>query len=86
MDLHRLRDRRTVGPLEVLEKAAFQERQPRRNLNTGRRFGRRLGSLAPATQAIATRTAVNDRVFLVNASLGLDPDLPEDREAYQARF
>ena len=28
----------------------------------------------------------NDRVFLVNASLGLYPDLLEDREAYKARF
>jgi diacylglycerol kinase family enzyme len=30
--------------------------------------------------------AVNDTVFLVNASLGLYPDLLEDREAYKARF
>lgn len=30
--------------------------------------------------------AVNERVFLVNASLGLYPDLLEDREAYKARF
>lgn len=30
--------------------------------------------------------AVNDRVFLVNASLGLYPELLEDREAYKARF
>lgn len=30
--------------------------------------------------------AVNDRVFLVNASLGMYPDLLEDREAYKARF
>ncbi|MCD0424143.1 diacylglycerol kinase [Rubrivivax sp. JA1024] len=29
---------------------------------------------------------VNERVFLVNASLGLYPDLLEDREAYKARF
>ena len=29
---------------------------------------------------------VNDRVFLVNASLGLYPDLLQDREAYKARF
>jgi diacylglycerol kinase family enzyme len=29
---------------------------------------------------------VNDRVFLVNASLGLYPQLLEDREAYKARF
>jgi len=30
--------------------------------------------------------AVNERVFLVNASLGLYPELLEDREAYKARF
>ncbi|MEI7465186.1 MAG: diacylglycerol kinase family protein [Burkholderiales bacterium] len=30
--------------------------------------------------------SINDRVFLVNASLGLYPDLLEDREAYKARF
>ncbi|MHB8950920.1 MAG: diacylglycerol/lipid kinase family protein [Rhodoferax sp.] len=30
--------------------------------------------------------AINDRVFLVNASLGLYPDLLEDRETYKARF
>jgi diacylglycerol kinase family enzyme len=29
---------------------------------------------------------INDRVFLVNASLGLYPDLLQDREAYKARF
>ncbi len=38
---------------------------------------------APAPVQVA---AVNDRVFLVNASLGLYPDLLEDREAYKARF
>jgi diacylglycerol kinase family enzyme len=30
--------------------------------------------------------AVNERVFLVNASLGLYPELLENREAYKARF
>ena len=30
--------------------------------------------------------AINEHVFLVNASLGLYPDLLEDREAYKARF
>ena len=30
--------------------------------------------------------AVNDRLFLVNASLGLYPDLLQDRETYKARF
>ncbi len=31
-------------------------------------------------------SAVNDTVFLVNASLGLYPELLEDREAYKKRF
>ena len=30
--------------------------------------------------------AINDRVFLVNASLGLYPELLEDRETYKSRF
>ena len=30
--------------------------------------------------------SINDRVFLVNASLGLYPELLQDREAYKARF
>jgi len=30
--------------------------------------------------------AINDRVFLVNASLGIYPELLRDREAYKARF
>ncbi len=30
--------------------------------------------------------AVNERVFLVNASLGVYPELLQDREAYKARF
>ena len=38
---------------------------------------------APAPVQVAS---INDRVFLVNASLGLYPDLLEDREAYKARF
>jgi len=38
---------------------------------------------APAPVQVA---GVNERVFLVNASLGLYPDLLEDREAYKARF
>ena len=31
-------------------------------------------------------SAINDRVFLVNASLGVYPELLRDREAYKARF
>ena len=38
---------------------------------------------APAPVQVA---GINDRVFLVNASLGLYPDLLEDRETYKARF
>lgn len=44
---------------------------------------RLLLSAAPMPVQVA---AVNDCVFLVNASLGLYPDLLEDREAYKARF
>ena len=44
---------------------------------------RRLLDWAPWPVQVA---AVNDRVFLVNASVGLYPDLLEDREAYKARF
>ena len=52
----------------------------------------------PADAAAATRLlfraqpmpvqvgGINDRVFLVNASVGLYPELLEDREAYKARF
>lgn len=29
---------------------------------------------------------INDRVFLVNASLGVYPELQQNREAYKARF
>jgi diacylglycerol kinase family enzyme len=44
---------------------------------------RLLMSAVPAPVQVA---AINDRVFLVNASLGLYPDLLEDREAYKSRF
>ena len=51
------------------------------------------GDPAEATRALFTAVptpvqvaAINDRIFLVNASLGLYPDLLEDREAYKARF
>jgi len=40
-----------------------------------------------AAEPVPVRVAaINERVFLVNASLGLYPDLLEDREAYKARF
>lgn len=48
---------------------------------------------AEATRLLLSGTAwpvqvglINDRVFLVNASLGLYPQLLEDREAYKAQF
>lgn len=37
----------------------------------------------PTTVQVA---AINDQVFLVNASLGIYPELLQDREAYTARF
>ena len=49
--------------------------------------------LGPALQALLAAEPVavqlgqvNERVFLVNASLGLYPDLLQDRETYKARF
>lgn len=40
-----------------------------------------------AAQPVAVQVGlINDRVFLVNASLGLYPDLLQDREAFKARF
>ena len=44
---------------------------------------RALLSAAPTPVQVS---AVNGRVFLVNASLGLYPELLEDREAYKRRF
>lgn len=38
---------------------------------------------APAPVQVA---GINERIFLVNASVGLYPDLLDDREAYKARF
>jgi len=49
--------------------------------------------IGPALQALLQAAPVpvqvglvNERVFLVNASLGLYPELLQDREAYKARF
>jgi diacylglycerol kinase family enzyme len=42
--------------------------------------------LLRSTPAPVQVAGINDRVFLVNASLGLYPELLEDREAYKARF
>ena len=59
-------------------------------------FGRTHGipeDTADATRLLLGNTAwpvqvglINDRVFLVNASLGLYPQLLQDREAYKAQF
>jgi len=42
--------------------------------------------LLRSTPAPVQVAGINDCVFLVNASLGLYPELLEDREAYKARF
>lgn len=42
--------------------------------------------LADARPMPVQVAAINDRVFLVNASLGVYPELLRDREAYKARF
>ncbi len=42
--------------------------------------------LLHATPTPVQVAGINERVFLVNASLGLYPDLLEDREAFKARF
>jgi diacylglycerol kinase family enzyme len=59
-------------------------------------FARTHGIPADPAEAVATLlsaepvpvrvAAINDRVFLVNASLGLYPELLEDRETFKARF
>ena len=65
-------------------------------LGTFNYFARTHGIPAGVAAAAATLLAcapvpvqvglVNERVFLVNASLGLYPEMLEDREAYKARF
>ena len=44
------------------------------------------GLLLHASPAPVQVARINERVFLVNATLGLYPDLLEDREVYKARF
>ena len=48
--------------------------------------GEALRQLLRAVPAPVQVAGINERVFLVNASLGLYPDLLKDREAYKARF
>ncbi|MCK7494301.1 MAG: diacylglycerol kinase [Comamonadaceae bacterium] len=45
-----------------------------------------IAALFTATASPVQVATVNGRVFLVNASLGLYPDLLEDREAWKSRF
>ena len=45
-----------------------------------------VGALLRASPVPVQVGLINDRVFLVNASLGLYPQLLEDRETYKARF
>ena len=45
-----------------------------------------LQALLAAVPVAVQLGQVNERLFLVNASLGLYPDLLQDREAYKARF
>ena len=45
-----------------------------------------LRQLLDSTPTPVQVAGINERIFLVNASLGLYPELLEDREAYKARF
>jgi diacylglycerol kinase family enzyme len=45
-----------------------------------------VGLLLQAAPAPVQVAGINERIFLVNASLGLYPELLQDREAYKARF
>lgn len=45
-----------------------------------------MGLLLDARPTTVQVAAINDQVFLVNASLGIYPELLQDREAYTARF
>lgn len=86
------------GTINAVAQAALGCGQPFAVLPQGtfNYFGRAHGisqDTRTATEALLTATAqpvqvglVNDRVFLVNASLGLYPQLLEDREAFKARF
>lgn len=86
------------GTINAVAQAALGCGQPFAVLPQGtfNYFGREHGisqDARIATEALLTATPtpvqvglVNDRVFLVNASLGLYPQLLEDREAFKKRF
>lgn len=86
------------GTLNAVAQSAWNSGRPFGILPQGtfNYFGRTYG--IPADAAEATKILLraqcrpvqvgmlNDRIFLVNASLGLYPQLLEDREAYKQRF
>ncbi len=86
------------GTINAVAQAALGCGQPFAVLPQGtfNYFGREHGisqDTRIATEALLTATPqpvqvglVNDRIFLVNASLGLYPQLLEDREAFKQRF
>lgn len=86
------------GTINAVAQAALGSGQPFAviPLGTFNYFGRAHGvsqDVAEAVTALLTATPqpvqvglVNDRIFLVNASLGLYPQLLEDREAFKARY
>ncbi len=86
------------GTINAVAQAALGCGQPFAVLPQGtfNYFGRAHGvsqDTRIATEALLTASAqpvqvglINDRIFLVNASLGLYPQLLEDREAFKKRF
>ena len=86
------------GTINTVAQAAYAESCPMGVLPQGtfNYFARTHGipiDTAGAMQTILSATPVpvqvgliNDQVFLVNASVGLYPELLQDREAYKARF
>jgi diacylglycerol kinase family enzyme len=86
------------GTINVVSAAAWREQLPMGVLPQGtfNFVGRTHGiptDTRGATEALLSATIghaqigmVNDRVFLVNASLGLYPQVLEDREAWKQRF
>lgn len=86
------------GTLNAVAQSAWNSGRPFGILPQGtfNYFGRTYGIPADAAEAarILLRAQprpvqvgmLNDRIFLVNASLGLYPQLLEDREAYKQRF
>lgn len=86
------------GTLRSVAQLALEQQLPFGVLPAGtfNYFGRSYGipvEMADAVQSLATAVErpvqvglVNGRVFLVNASVGLYPDLLEDREAFKQRF